>query len=114
MTEKQESRRPETGRLGGRVSQLEVRQSEIGREVRQLKDLLDVHNNSHATLLSWVGKNVLVVTMNGKTYIGKLLWIDKYNISVHGVRSSDTSGERKEYVVHKGSIESISLDKEEH
>lgn len=104
MTGKPIRERSEEERVGGRLAKLELRQSEIGRDVRLLKDLLDVQSNSHATLLSWIGKLVTVTMNSGRTHNGRLLWIDKYNVAVD---------KTKKYVLYKGNVESISLLDEE-
>lgn len=106
MTEKQSKTRLEPGIIGSRVSQLEIRQTEIGREVRQLKNILDVHNNSHATLMAWIGKLVKITTNSGRIYNGTLIWIDKYNIAIE--RTNKT-----QVVIPKGNIEAICLSDEE-
>jgi small nuclear ribonucleoprotein (snRNP)-like protein len=88
--------------LGKRVGDVERVQGEHGRQIRALKDTLGVKDNSCAETNNWIDKRVEAIGVGtGKTYIGVLKWVDKYN---YGILED---GEKKVTVFHKSNIEAL-------
>ena len=66
-------------------SLIEGLRSKIGKiekDIRSLKDLLNVHDNWHSLVKSWRGKEVSVKDNCGEVSNGTLSWTDRYNVSV--------------------------------
>lgn len=66
-------------------SLIEGLRSKIGKiekDIRSLKDLLNVHDNWHALVKSWRGKEVSVKDNCGEVSHGTLDWTDRYNVAV--------------------------------
>lgn len=88
--------------LGKRVGDVERIQGEHGRQIRALRDTLDVKDNSCAETRNWIGKRVEAVGVGtGKVYSGVLKWIDKFN---YGIQED---GRRKVTVFQKSNIEAL-------
>lgn len=51
----------------------------LEKDVKGLKDLLNVHDNWHSTIRKWVGHEVRICDREGIT-TGTLLWSDRYNV----------------------------------
>ena len=54
----------------------------LDKDVRGLKDLLNVHDNWHSTIRQWIGKMIAVCDRNGVPQDGKLMWSDRYNLCI--------------------------------
>jgi len=101
-----ESRRgsaPTRGPLQKRVSDIERVQGGLGRDVRELKDRLNIKDNSINEINKWVGKKVLVTTVSGRTCSGTLKWVDRY---CYGIEPDDYDSEGSR-VFQKGNVETI-------
>ena len=68
----------------------------LEKEVKALKDTLNVHNNWHAETRDWEGAKVAVKSRNGEVSTGRFLWADRYNLCIdldnHGGRRIFTKG----------------------
>lgn len=88
-------------------SLIEGLRSKIGKiekDIRSLKDLLNVHDNWHSLVKSWRGKEVSVKDNCGEVSTGTLKWTDRYNLAVEK--------DSKERVYTKGGIIYIEKDGE--
>jgi hypothetical protein len=52
------------------------------KEVKALKDLLNVHDNWHSEIRSLVGKEIVVCSRTGDQATGELKWSDRYNLCI--------------------------------
>lgn len=95
-----EDRRGE--RRGGGMRPLEKQIKELRQEVRGLKGLLRLKDNSTALLTSLLDKKVELVDINDKTHVGTLRWIDKYSYGVEWKEGGPVSS------VNKGNIIMVS------
>lgn len=84
---------------------LEKRVNHLEKEVNELKDLLNVHENWNSEIKKMFGKKVDVVTSTGTMHRGELLWSDRYCICIlHELRKSRVT-------LNKGGVISIELSK---
>lgn len=67
--------------LSKKVQSLKDRFEALEKDVRGLKDLLNVHDNWHSTIRSWVGHKVLIRDRGGLSE-GLLKWSDRYNVCI--------------------------------
>jgi len=67
--------------LSKKVQSLKDRFERLEKDVKGLKDLLNVHDNWHSMIRKWVGHGVRICDRDGIT-IGTLLWSDRYNVCV--------------------------------
>jgi hypothetical protein len=67
--------------LAKKVQSIKDRFERLEKDVKGLKDLLNVHDNWHSTIRKWVGNDVRVCDRQGIT-TGILLWSDRYNVCV--------------------------------
>jgi hypothetical protein len=95
--------------LRKRVYDIERFQGQLGRDVRKLKDTLNIKDNSISEINDWVGKHVLVTTVSGKTCYGILKWFDRYS---YGVQPDDFHAEGVR-IFQKGNVETIEPGREE-
>ena len=89
-----------------KLQSLKDRFEKLEKDVRGLKDLLNVHNNWHSTIREWTGERIRVCDRASQVYDGKLLWSDRYNLCIEipkGTKGSftDPGGPR---VYTKGGI----------
>jgi len=78
----------------------------LEKELRALKDVLNIHDNWNAEIREWIGKQVKVRTSVDGFVGGKLLWSDRYNICLEIATSSAMLHKR---IVNKGHIVWIEL-----
>lgn len=95
-----EGRRGE--RRGGRPHPLEKQVKELRQEVRGLKELLRLKDNSTTLLTSLLDKKVELIDINDTAHIGTLRWIDKFNYGVEWKEGGPISS------VNKGNVIMIS------
>lgn len=101
--ESRRGRAPAQNPLRKRVYDIEKVQGQLGRDVRELKDTLNIKDNSISEINEWVGKHVLVTTVSGKTCRGILKWFDRYS---YGVLPDDFHADGVR-VFQKGNVETI-------
>lgn len=89
-----------TTALAKKVQSLKDRFERLERDVKGLKDLLNVHNNWHSTIREWVGSEVRVCDRSD-IVTGKLLWSDRYNVCVE-IRVTQAKTRKRIYT--KGGI----------
>lgn len=68
--------------LTRRFQSLKDRLAQLEKDVRALKDLLNVHDNWHSAIRRWIGSVVTLCDRRGEVVIGKLKWSDRYNLCV--------------------------------
>jgi hypothetical protein len=70
--------------LAAKVQGLRDKLGHVENELRQLKDLLNYHDNWHSEIIGWVGKPVAVGTGSSSQPIsyGVLHWADRYHYRV--------------------------------
>ena len=90
--------------LPKRVSDLERTQGQNSRDIKKLKDLLNIKDNSAATTKTLIGKDISIRMVSGKEHIGVLRWVDKYNL---GVLTSDQLDGDEPSIIPKSNIEII-------
>lgn len=85
---------PSIGALAKKVQSLKDRFEKMEKDIRGLKDVLNIHDNWHSTIRDWVGREVKVATRDGSVSFGTLKWSDRYNICVieHGTPRMFTKG----------------------
>jgi len=91
--------------LAKKVQGQKDRHDHLEKEVKALKDLLNVHDNWHAEIRNWLGKVVNVDLLTGREVQGLLLWTDRYNICI----SPDLTEGGKRHIYSKGAIVCIRL-----
>jgi hypothetical protein len=84
------------------IEGLRSKVSNIEKDIRALKDLLNVHDNWHALVRTWRGKEVSVKDNCGEVSKGTLKWTDRYNVAV------ETNGRERVYT--KGGIVFVERD----
>ena len=89
--------------LEDRIVTLEKRARTTDKEISDLKDLLNVHENWNSEIKKMYGKRVKVESVSGKMYIGELIWTDRYCICVF----DDTR--KRRLTLNKGGVLSIEL-----
>ena len=89
-----------TTALAKKVQSLKDRFERLEKDVRGLKDLLNVHNNWHATIRNWVGSDVRICDRSD-VVAGKLLWSDRYNVCIEIFTNGNMPKER---IYTKGGI----------
>lgn len=62
-----------------KLQSLKDKVDRLEKDVKQLKDLLNVQDNWHSEVRGWTG-SVVVVMFNGREYAGMLKWIDRYTL----------------------------------
>lgn len=75
--------------LAKKIQSLKDRFERLEKDVRSLKDLLNVHDNWHSTIRGWVGSALSVCDRAGILENGTLKWSDRYNLCI------EISGEEK-------------------
>lgn len=65
-----------------KVQSLKDRFERLEKDVRALKDLLNVHDNWHSTIRKWMGSIVTICDRTGSQEVGTLMWSDRYNLCV--------------------------------
>lgn len=73
----------------------------LEKEVRSLKDTLNVHNNWHSETREWAGERVALQCRSGSEHTGRFLWADRYNLCI----DLDNSGGRR--IFTKGGVDWI-------
>ena len=86
--------------LAKKVQGMRDKFENLERDVKGLKDLLNVHDNWHSKIHTWRGREVTVCDRSGISS-GVLLWSDRYNVCV---RVSDSRYGPKERMYTKGGI----------
>lgn len=76
--------------LAKKYQSLKDRFTQLERDVRSLKDLLNVHDNWNSTIRKWVGKVITVCDRSGQEESGILKWSDRYNLAVELTSSGRT------------------------
>jgi len=66
----------------------------LEKDVKQLKDLLNVQDNWHSEVRGWVG-DLVHVSFNGALFQGTLKWIDRYTICLTTESGTATVNGRK-------------------
>ena len=92
---------PPITRIWAECGSLKRKLEETRATVAKLKDILQVQDNWHSRVSTWIGKPVFVCTGNEEVLKGRLLWTDRYNIGV------EVQG--KERLYNKGHVSWISL-----
>lgn len=95
-------------KMAKRINILERELAQANKEIRGLKDILNVKNNWAAEISEWLNKDIEVWTVTSKHYVGTLLWIDRYNLAIVEEGSEDTT------ILQKGNIESMRLARRKH
>lgn len=90
-----------TRNLRNRVNTLERDLALANKEIRKLKDILNVKDNWASEVRDYIGRQVEVVGTRS-TYMGELIWSDRYHICILPENAVDN------VVIQKGNIESIS------
>lgn len=86
---------------------LRDRVERIDKDMRALRDLLNVKDNWHASIRSMIGKLVAVSDRSGAKTVGVLLWSDRYNLCIRMTQSiTSTTWDR---IYTKGGINWIEL-----
>jgi hypothetical protein len=68
--------------LAKKVQSQKDRFDRLEREVRNLRDVLNIHDNWNAEIRTMLGKVVSVYDTTGKVERGILKWSDRYNLCV--------------------------------
>jgi hypothetical protein len=68
--------------LTKKVQSIKDRFERLDKEVRGLKDVLNIRDNWNAEVRQWVDKGIKLRTTDGEDAQGILKWIDRYNICV--------------------------------
>lgn len=71
-----------TTQLFHEVKALRASHEQLRAQVSKLKDILQVQDNWHSNIASWVNGNVQMLTDDGVDVVGKLLWTDRYNLGL--------------------------------
>jgi hypothetical protein len=90
-----------------RINRLERDLANTKKEIRAIKDFLNVKNNSISELTEWLGQDVFIVSNSGRHHEGTLKWVGKYSIGYSRYGTESVT------ILQKGCIESISLSKRE-
>jgi hypothetical protein len=84
---------------------LESKVRQLEKNVNELKDLLNVHENWNSEIKKMYGKKVDVTTSTSTLHRGELVWSDRYCICIyHDLRKCRV-------ILNKGGIISIELAK---
>jgi hypothetical protein len=89
--------------LAKKIQSIKDRFERLEKDVRGLKDLLNVHDNWHSTIRGWVGQLIAVCDRTGHVSEGKLNWSDRYNLCVE-LPADDKNPKPKTRVYTKGGI----------
>jgi hypothetical protein len=65
-----------------RVQSLKDRHERLEKDVRQLKDTLNIHDNWNAEIKELIGHSVKLRTSDGEEATGTLKWSDRYNLCI--------------------------------
>jgi hypothetical protein len=68
--------------LAKKIQSIKDRFERVEKDVRSLKDLLNVHDNWHSTIRKWVGSLITVCDRSNEEVSGELKWSDRYNLCV--------------------------------
>ncbi len=68
--------------LGKKVQSMKDRFEKVEKDVRNLKDLLNTHDNWHSTIHEWIGEGVIISDRSGHLCRGILKWSDRYNLCI--------------------------------
>lgn len=101
MTTNSRPKGPTLQGLARRINLLERGLASANKEIRSLKDILNVKNNWPAEMSGWIGQDVKIVASSGRAYRGTLHWIDRYTIAII------ECGEETPTVFQKGNVESM-------
>jgi len=74
--------KPTLDALAKKTQSLKDRLERMDKELRGLKDILNIHDNWNAEIRELIGKPVSVNTTEGKVDTGILKWSDRYNLCV--------------------------------
>ncbi len=73
-----------------KLQSLKDRFEHLERDVRALKDLLNVHDNWNAMIRKLIGEQVTIRTRSGNQMRGVLKWSDRYNLCIEYPLDSPT------------------------
>lgn len=65
-----------------KLQSLKDKVDRLEKDVKQLKDLLNVQDNWHSEVRSWAGEQVSV-QLGAQVWRGVLRWIDRYTLSIY-------------------------------
>lgn len=89
-----------------KLQSLKDKVDRLEKDVKLLKDLLNVQDNWHTEVRDWIG-SVVVVTYSEKEYAGTLKWIDRYTLCLQetqGNPSKDPAAKKWTHVFPKSQI----------
>ena len=101
MTTSSKPKGPTLQGLARRINLLERNLAVANREIRSLKDILNVKNNWPAEVSRWIGQDVRIVASSGRGYRGTLVWVDRYTLGIV------EEGHEDPVVLQKGNVESM-------
>jgi len=73
-----------------KLQSLKDKVERLEKDVKQVKDLLNVQDNWHTEVRDWIGTKV-TVDFNGTAYFGTLKWIDRYTLCLITEPNSTTN-----------------------
>ena len=85
-----------------RIGIIEDRLNVVQKQVRELRDILNVSDNWGSITTEWRGRIICVKTQTEEIQ-GELEWVDRYHIGIKRTK------ERPPTVIMKGSIQTIDL-----
>lgn len=74
--------KPTLDTLAKKTQSLKDRLERMDKELRGLKDVLNVHDNWNAEIRMWIGKEVRLKDSTSDVVVGTLKWSDRYNVCV--------------------------------
>lgn len=92
----------DTAAISKKVQSLKDRFGRIEKDVRELKDLLNIHDNWHSTIRELIGKQVTICDRSGNRCHGILKWSDRYNVCISPDAHNPGTGRSRIYT--KGGI----------
>lgn len=84
-----------------RIEELDSAVKDVQLEQRRVAELLNISDNWRTETAKWIGKTICVYLRNDSCILGRLKWIDKYNVAVV------KEGARGPSVINKGAINYI-------
>lgn len=88
-----------------RIGVLEDRVNILQKQVRELRDILNVSDNWGSLIKEWIGRSIEVKTQTEKVK-GTFKWADRYHIAIKELEHLPVT------VVPKGAIQTINLIEE--
>lgn len=94
------------------VAALAKRLDDLSKDVRQLKDILNIQDNWNAEIRAMIGHKVRIVTVFSQEAdqgrVGTLVWSDRYNLCIEV--EHQPNNHKHKIIFSKGGIVSIELD----